>query len=333
MPDRSLSVARGPAGPDPAGHWRGAGARAARTAIVVALAVGSGAVLAQPGAPGPPAPALPTHELTAVNRALAAELRQALQQHLRDAVVEVSLVAADEVAVDHHAGAIDAPFSRLDRPGAGQRLFLLSDAVLPGAADRSVLRAYEAIVGAANCGSDDADGPPGCKLLLQARDRLRTPKLISQATWPDGPAWRPVAASPAGWAAPRTPWLPLTVHAGGSTLRAEMLFVKLDRPWLLEDFLGQASWYVQGQCAGAVSDGDPANDASGLELLPRIPIALLLTRQLVISDAAGRRFTLGTAHVVGRAFRAVPRSPREADPSQRDCPRTADQAALSRPPA
>jgi hypothetical protein len=170
-------------------------------------------------------------------------------------------------------------------------------------------------------------------LLLQARDRLSAPPLISNATWPDGPAWRPVAASPSGWAAPATPWQPVTIQRGGSTLRAEILFVKLDRPWLLEDFLGQPGWYVQGQCAGTVSDGDPANDANGLELLPRIPIALLLTRHLVISEAAGRRFTLGKVHVVGRVFRVLPLSPLDADPWLRDCPHTADQAALSRPPA
>jgi hypothetical protein len=69
-----------------------------------------------------------------------------------------------------------------------------------------------------------------------------------------------------------------------------------------------------------VSDGDPANDTGGLELLPRLPMGLLLTRRLTLTDADGRVFSLAAVHVAGTAYRSIPQSPRLSDPCRPDCP-------------
>jgi len=198
--------------------------------------------------------------------------------------------------------------------------FLLTDPLKPVAGDSSVLRRYEAIVASARCQSDPNESRPGCVLLTRARDDLNTaaqPPSQFRQGWPD---WRPTGANPENWAEDTTIWTPLTVENELFQLTTEYLYIRLSRGWLSDEFLITHGWFVPGECAGYISDGNHFNNRNDKEFLPQYPVGVILVRNLSLNSQGQEVFALSSTYLAGWVNKYLPLTPIYSDPCKSSCP-------------
>jgi hypothetical protein len=261
-------------------------------------------------------------ELEAVNQGLTRDLTAILQPGSPAFAVVVMLPFA------HDPGLVGDLGDELDAL-ASHQLFLLSDSVEAASPTRSVLRAYQAVVRSARCLPGAGQAAVGCRLLEGARQLLDgAPDRAPPFARADFPPWKLVTGAPQAWAGAQASWSATAFSVSGYRVTMETLFVTLHRPWLSEEFLLVGDWYLAGACQGAVSDGRRDNDGARRELLPQVPVGMLLARgfSLVAQESAQQAPLLAWSapRLIAWVYRRLPLVPLHSDPWRTDC---ADHAA------
>ena len=137
--------------------------------------------------------------------------------------------------------------------------------------------------------------------------------------------WKTVTAEPQLRDWPDASWASATLAFERYQVTMEHLFVRLQRPWLADEFLAADGWYLAGACKGAVSDGDHDNNMSPREreLLPQVPIGILFARnfRLAASDDASQVPFLAwrAPRLLAWVYRFQPLSPLHSDPCRAGC--------------
>ncbi len=259
---------------------------------------------------------------------LRAKFRELLRQRLvgdnEDLFIESLLPSTRPIDRDRFRNTFNVTRADVGVQATLQEFFLLTDIPFPlDAGSGSVLRSYELIVDAASCRGREAESHPGCRLWRLALADLAEPKRDSSRFRAGGPQWRLVGADPVNWAESQTPWERLRLEDDGAVLEADYLPVQAVRGWLSPEFLASDDWYISGQCAGYVSDGDPNNNGStaGRELLPQIPVGLIFTKDLTLTYNGAEASKQNGVYLSGWILKSIPFSPRLSDPRNGDCRR------------
>jgi len=286
----------------------------------------------EPASPPPTPPATAAAfdlvDLDVVNRRLGGELTSILHLDSASSAAVVMLPFANDLG--RVADAADPPDTL-----ASHDLFLLSDGVDAASPTRSVLRAYQAVIQSARCLPWAGRAPVGCRLLEGAKQLYEsTPDRAPPYARPDFPAWKIVTAAPQAWASPDISWSSAALDVEDYRITMENLFVTLHRPWMSDAFLLADDWYLVGACKGAVSDGEHDNDADRRELLPQVPVGMLLARNFRLTsaqDSTQAPFLEWRApRLIAWVYRRQPIAPLHSDPCRTDC---ADHAAGACNPA